>query len=263
MTTVRFYVSRKEDWCGEDHDHEFDGFVDELTDATLQADGIDRADVASCWAQCPLQGNDQVMMWACLPPPDIDQGLEGYGDAIILSTRIPPLADEDCKTIEFAPEELTEDGWPVFNVNYCYNLGFYEAHVGRTMLFRTDDSGSAFDGFPRDELPPDYSECATEVAEERLMFMDRVNLPTKWIQLSYEEEFGSIIDPHSWIWDWDWNRRKNLIRFRFAVNKRRRAETLRKRAAGKRRNLAARSNPGGNQGRRARHDDDDAVFALD
>ena len=260
MTTVRFYVSRKEDWREEDHDDEFDEFVDRLTDATLRADGIDRADVASCWAQCPLQGNDQVMMWACLPPPDIDEGLEGYGDAVILSTEVPPLADEDCKTIEFAPEELTEDGWPVFNTNYCYKLGFYEARVGRTMLFRRDESGSAFGGVTRDKVPPDYSECATEIAEERHMFMDRVNLPTKWINLRYEDQFGSIIDPDSWIFGW--NRRKNLIRFRFAVNKRRRAEYLRRKAAGKRRHPTARSNPGGNQGRRARHDDD-AMFDLD
>lgn len=235
MASTRFYVTCLEDWLDEDHDDRarFEEFIDTLSDLSLGIEFDDDAThVAECWETSDIF---EGRFFAVLAPPDWNNGTT----YLIVSTRAPPSGNVYME-LEPTGNELTKDGLPVWYQRYNATMGFYEAYIGKTELWRVDETDMNLD---EDDVDEETREAATYAAETRQAYMRHVGLAAKYRKLCFEIRTGvCLVDRDSKAHpDADWFRRGIPLMWRTAINARRRRATLaRSRKRGRKRDRGGR-----------------------
>ncbi len=238
---------------------EFSEWISELAERVHLSDYPTDEQVDEAWVSTDRWGHGEHIFWSVLGPSEWDKdgffpNPKGSSDiaAELVVTTMPPVAgnEDEVKTIVFSGAELTDNGMPRFLSLTHNSLCYYEVWLGKTFFWQCDSSS-----FKEADLEDEYYYSqdvggVTWAAETRKEYLDSLgikNKPWKLLEREKTEKFGCLVERCSPAHpDARAIARSPLLSWRTAVNRTRRAETLRRReqalvrAGGKRRTIPVR-----------------------
>ena len=199
--------------------------------------GLDFAtdeEVDDAWVETDEWGGGMHLFWSPGGSHDVvEHGLR-HDCEVVVTTKPPCHNDRNFTTIVVTKAEQTKNGHPRFLTLLGDSLHYYEVWMGKTFFWRADP-GPVHDIDIQEEYREEDSEVITECAEIRKRYLDSMGIYKPWTLLGLERALGGcMIDPKSPahpVNEEAQRRRRELAAWRFAINKKKRKETLRAQAA--------------------------------
>ena len=226
---LTLYVGSACDFVEQERYDEFSEWICELgEDEIMLLNYPSDEQVDDAWVSTDQWGGGEHLFWSVgnAVEPDGDGLLGAEGMCELVVTTKPPRPDaEGVKTIVVTDAEMTENGRPRFLTLIADTVSYYEVWMGKTLFWRCDY------GHYGVEDKEEESGIITWAAETRKEYLDSVEVDKPWKPLARELQFGGLVDPDSPAHPRGEarRRRRELVAWRFAINKERREATLRKR----------------------------------